>query len=193
MFGDKGATMQYEVEQKFRIENQSAVRQKLRALGGELDDPVIQADQYFAHPVRDFASTDEALRIRRAGPDNWVTYKGPKIDLTSKTREEIELALPRGDDGAARFGVLLRALGFQPVATVTKQRRHTTFQWHERRCEAAVDTVEGLGDFVELEFSATQDDLDQTRKSLQALVEHLGLEGSERRSYLELQLEAAGE
>jgi len=185
--------MQYEVEQKFRISDPSAMRQKLRALGGELDDPVVQADQYFAHPVRDFASTDEALRVRRVAMGNWVTYKGPKIDLTSKTREEIELALPRGDDGAAQFGALLRALGFQPVATVTKQRRHATFPWHERRCEAALDTVNGLGEFVELEFSATEEDLDQTRKSLQALVEHLGLADSERRSYLELLLEASGE
>jgi adenylate cyclase class 2 len=185
--------MQYEVEQKFPINDCSAIEQRVRELGAELGDPVVQTDQYFAHPVRDFAATDEALRIRRVGTDNWVTYKGAKVDSTSKTRQEIELPLPAGPEGAAQFAAMLCRLGFQPVATVTKQRRHAEFPWQGRVCELALDSVEGLGHFVEIEFSASQADLAQARESMQALGEHLGLTESERRSYLELLLELSGQ
>jgi adenylate cyclase class 2 len=181
--------MQYEVEQKFRSQDLSAMKRKLQSLGGQIDASVIQADQYFAHPVRDFASTDEALRIRRVGSRNWVTYKGPKIDSTSKTRQEIEVSLAPGDEGADQFAALLDALGFRPVATVSKQRQRVHLQWQGRDCEAALDTVDGLGEFVELEFGATEDDLTQAGDCLRALAEQLDLAESERRSYLELLLE----
>jgi adenylate cyclase, class 2 len=182
--------MGYEVEQKYRVEDGTAVERQVQTLGSELGDWVVQIDQYFAHPSRDYAATDEAFRIRRVGHRNWVTYKGPKLDATSKTRKEIELPLPDRQEGADRFAELLDALGFRPVATVEKKRRHATVTWEGRRCEIALDQVEQLGTFVELEFYATDDDLPRVRASLQTLADHWGLKGTERRSYLELLLEA---
>jgi adenylate cyclase class IV len=44
---------------------------------------------------------------------------------------------------------------------------------------------------VELEASAGDDDLDDARAAIGALAEHLGLGQTERRSYLELLLEAS--
>ena len=38
---------------------------RLEELGGEYQAELRQVDSYFAHPARDFAVTDEALRIRR--------------------------------------------------------------------------------------------------------------------------------
>ena len=72
--------MEYEVEQKFRVDELGSIEDALRQLGSRVEDTVEQVDCYFAHPVRDFAATDEALRIRQVGPDAFVTYKGPKID-----------------------------------------------------------------------------------------------------------------
>jgi adenylate cyclase class 2 len=182
--------MDYEVEQKYRIRDQAALEERLRDLGADFGRPVLQVDHYFGHPARDFASTDEALRIRRVDAKNWVTYKGPKIDQTSKTRQEIELPLPDGDEGAAQFESLLRVLGFRPVIAVRKERRCTSLRWQGRQCEIALDDVEGLGAFVELEFHATEADLEPARQSLESLAGHLGLSDSERRSYLELVLDA---
>ena len=182
--------MAYEVEQKYRVDDRAAVERQVQKLGADLGDWVVQIDQYFSHPSRDFAATDEAFRIRRVGTKNWVTYKGPKLDATSKTRKEIELPLPDQQEGADRFADLLDALGFRPIATVEKQRRHATVSWEGRHCEIALDQVEQLGLFVELEFYATDDDLAQVRASLQTLADHWGLKGTERRSYLELLLES---
>ena len=57
--------MAIEVEQKFRIADVPAMERQLRALGATLGATELQVDCYFAHPQRDFAQTDEALRLRR--------------------------------------------------------------------------------------------------------------------------------
>lgn len=98
--------MNYEVEQKFWVDDLRAVERELAQLGVRLGEVIEQVDCYFAHPARDFAETDEALRIRRSGSDCFLTYKGPKIDATTKTRQEIEIPLPQGE-GAARQHFLL--------------------------------------------------------------------------------------
>ena len=142
----------------------------------------------FCPSARDFAHTDEALRIRRVDQKNYVTYKGPKIDRTTKTRQEIEIDLPPGEQGFAEFAALLAALGFRPVADVRKRRRTVALDWQQQQVEAALDRVEGVGTFVELEIMADDAGLDAARASLAELAARLGLQDSQRRSYLELLL-----
>lgn len=178
----------YEVENKYRVADAPALMAEVRALGGELGEPRRQVDVYYAHPARDFAQTDEALRIRRVGEEAFVTYKGPKIDAATKTREEIELPLAGGASAAGDYGRLLEALGFRPVAEVAKQRRLVAIAWHGRHFEVAFDEVESVGTFVELETSADTAQLAAARAALAALAEKLNLRDSERRSYLELLL-----
>ena len=55
--------MRYEVEQKHRVEDVAALKAKLAEREVTLGPAVEQSDEYFAHPSRDFARTDEALRI----------------------------------------------------------------------------------------------------------------------------------
>ena len=63
--------MQYEVEQKFRLGEQAeSIIARLAEIGASEIGEARQADHYFNHPVRDFATTDEALRIRSVGDQN---------------------------------------------------------------------------------------------------------------------------
>ena len=179
----------YEVENKFPVLAFEPVAQRLQALGVTLDAGIRQIDCYYDHPARDFAATDEALRIRCIGNENRFTYKGPRIDTTTKTRREIELSLAPGADAAATAGALLEALGFHLVAEVAKVRRNATFSWRGRVFHAALDDVERLGFFVELETAADEADLEEARAALTSLVDHLELVNPERRSYLELHLQ----
>ena len=181
--------MNYEVEQKFAATDLAAIGAKLAALGADVSGPRVESDLYYAHPLRDFARTDEALRIRRVGAENRITYKGPKIDATTKTRKEIELALAPEEAGAAAWAELLEALGFQPVAEVRKSRRKAMVPWQGRRVEVSLDEVEGVGTFVELELTVPGGELDAARACIASLADALGLYGGERRSYLELLLE----
>jgi len=179
----------YEVEQKYRVSDPAAIHDMLCGLGATWDDDIKQVDRYFAHPCRDFAETDEALRIRQVGELNFVTYKGPKIDRTTKTRRELELSLPTGPSFATEFAQLLTLLGFQFVAEVCKVRRKAEVTWQDGPIEVVIDRVEGVGDYVELEIMATTSELDVAKKRLAALGRALSLEDVERRSYLELLLE----
>ena len=184
--------MTYEVEQKFPIADLGAVEAKLTALGAEGGDPVEQVDCYYAHPARDFAETDEALRIRRVGEANWLTYKGPKIDPVTKTRREIELPVAPGDVGAAQADELLSSLGFISVAQVRKTRRSLTLPWEGWRVVAALDEIDQLGTFLELELAADKAQLDPALAALASLSAELDLTETERRSYLELLLLGKG-
>jgi adenylate cyclase class 2 len=184
--------MPLEVEQKFRVADHAETERHLERLGAAIGKPQTQADLYFNHPSRDFAQTDEALRIRRVGRRNFVTYKGSKVDQSTKTRQELELSLSAGKKAATGFGELLKALSFQPVREVRKRRRTANVAWQGRDIEVALDEIEGLGQFVELEIQAETADLDAARGAIASLAGELGLTDNERRSYLELLLAVSG-
>ena len=178
----------FEVEQKFRVGDFGEIEERLEKLGATIKGPIVQVDSYFAHPARDFAETDEAFRIRQVGELNYVTYKGPKIDATTKTRREIELPLVSGETHADEFRQLLAALSFAPVAAVRKTRRNATLPWKGWKFEVALDEVAGLGKFVELEVAAGESELEDARAALLTLADELSLIRVERTSYLELLL-----
>lgn len=180
--------MNFEVEQKHRVDDEAALGARLTERGAVLNAPVTQSDQYFAHPCRDFAQTDEALRIRTVGDATYVTYKGPKLDATTKTRGELELPLDPGDVGGRQFAKLLAAVGFTPVAVVTKQRRAFELRHAGRAVAGTLDTVEGLGTFVELELVTDEAGLAEAQRVVAALAGELELGPGERRSYLEMLL-----
>jgi adenylate cyclase class 2 len=186
--------MHYEIEQKFRCNELHRVREQLIALGAELGETVEQSDCYYKHPVRDFAATDEAFRLRRVGGRNFMTYKGPKIDATTKSRREEEVRLADGDAAHRSCEAILHQLGFTPVATVAKRRETLELEFDGVAIEAALDEVEGVGSFVELEASVDGDDAsirDAAKRALAAVAAQLELNDSERRSYLELLLASA--
>ncbi|MFI4874209.1 MAG: class IV adenylate cyclase [Blastopirellula sp. JB062] len=182
--------MKFEVELKFPVDDLRRVETTLANLGAEIEIPVKQSDFYYGHPSRNFAETDEALRIRRVGSRSIITYKGPKIDATTKTRREIEVPLGSGAEGAANIIEMIEALGFSQVAEVTKNRRKANLDFEGQKVEVALDEVKGLGQFVELEIPTEESGVDAARNAINQLAEQLGLSGSERRSYLELILDA---
>jgi adenylate cyclase class 2 len=181
-----------EIEMKFPVPDLASLEQRLRQGGAAADAPRRDADHYFNAPDRDFARTDEALRLRRIGPANFVTYKGPKTDAQTKTRTEVEVPLAEGDTAAEDFSRLLVYLGYRPVAVVRKQRVIFHLQREEFALEVCLDDVEGVGHYAELEILAPPEQLEPARRVLLAVAGELGLTASERRSYLELLLAARG-
>src|SRR6056297_3597675 len=167
--------MTYEIENKFPVACLDAAAEQLRGRGAELRELIEQVDLYFGHPVRDFAETDEALRIRRIGEVNLVTYKGPKVHAETKTRREIELPLARGREKAEQYGELLAALGFHRVAEVRKHHRSGKLAWEEWEVEVVLDHVAGLGDFLELEIVAEQERVPAAQSAILRLAAELQL------------------
>ncbi|MDZ4658288.1 MAG: class IV adenylate cyclase [Bythopirellula sp.] len=179
--------MPLEIEQKYRVTSLAPTEAALREQGATLTDAVTQVDCYYAHPQRDFAQTDEAFRIRAVGPKNFLTYKGPKLDQTTKSRVEYEVAVAEGPDALAACGEILRNLGFTPASIVRKQRRICELTRDGFTVEVALDDVRKLGTFVELEIGVSDETTADAAKAVLAkLAAELNLSDVERRSYLEL-------
>ena len=186
----------YEVELKFPLVDVAAVETALGGLSARTRPSIDQADIYFAHPSRDFAQSDEALRLRREGDAVAITWKGPRLGQEAKTRREIELPLAGivaaagAEATLAAWEELLEALGFRRAWEVLKRRRRSEVSWQGSTIEVAIDTVTGLGDFLELEILASAAEIPLALASLQSLAAEIGLGQPERRSYLEMLLAA---
>jgi adenylate cyclase, class 2 len=181
-----------EVELKYAVADLKSLRARLDRLGGKDVGSVQQVDRYFNHPLRDFASTGEALRIRCVGAEALVTYKGARLPGAVKARRELEWSLGEEDRDGARWGELLQILGFRAVATVTKVRQTVRLVWQSIDVSVGLDRVERLGTYVELESMSPIEEVERVRSALLGLAERLGLEGAESRSYLRLLLGQEG-
>jgi adenylate cyclase class 2 len=171
-----------EVEVKVRADH-SKIRPALLETGASKVGVEEQSDIYFAAPYRNFAQTDEALRIRSLGGQAVLTYKGPKLDKVSKTR--VELETPVDITVTAK---IFYALGFSEAGAVRKKRE--IFQAGE--IIVCLDAVEGLGEFLEVEIDVEDEkDLESSRVKLFKFLSQFGVgeKDSIRKSYLEMVLE----
>lgn len=184
----------FEVEVKLLLLSPAALRDRLRRMGAVPGGVVEQTDWYLRHPCRDLASADEAFRVRavcdvdeggKASPDvKWrTTFKGARVASELKAREELELnvdvdPLPQ-----------MQALGFDVAAGVRKRREH----WSLGDVSVALDNVEGLGWFAEVE--QLSEDLAGAGARVEQAIKDLGLSGADRflDSYLDLALAAGAE
>ncbi len=165
-----------EIEAKAWARSFSDIEKRLEELGASYLGEEVQKDTYFQHPERDFVKTDEALRIRDVDGKFTLTYKGPKLDKLTKTREELNVDI---QDRKAMEEVLFR-LGFRAAAKVEKRRRN----YRAGEYRVMLDEVKGIGDFLEIEKEAQEYEPEE----LIAFLGELGIkeDAVERRSYLEI-------
>ncbi|MEM0350667.1 MAG: class IV adenylate cyclase [Archaeoglobaceae archaeon] len=167
-----------EVEAKFKLKE--GVLEKIERIARFLEEKE-EFDLYFSHPCRDFAETDEALRIRVEKKIK-MTYKGPKVDEETKTREEVNLIIDNFENAVR----LLEFLGFRKYKSIRKKRRI----YELNGAIICVDEVESLGKFVEIEVKGLSE-----KQKIFEIARILGYskEESIRLSYLELLEKLNGE
>jgi adenylate cyclase class 2 len=163
-----------EVEIKAIVEDLKAMEEKLRIMGAKFLREVVEEDEYFNHPCRDFAQTDEAVRIRN---DGTLTYKGPKVDKDTKSREEVNVEIGSMVDARR----LLVSLGFRPVAKVLKRRKYYKID----TLTISLDHLPELGDFVEVECIG---EYEPCKERVMSMAKELKLRKFIRKSYLEIVL-----
>jgi adenylate cyclase class 2 len=171
-----------EVEVKARA--LPGMQERIESLGARLVGRETHLDIYFSAPRRDFGISDEALRIRIKEKGASLTYKGPKLDETTKSRRELTVKI----DSPETMEKILISLGFFRAGVVRKSR--TKYRLGE--ATIAMDEVEGLGSFIEVELSG-KEMWDAEREKALAILKDLGAGESIRASYLEMLLaEEAG-
>jgi len=110
------------------------------------------------------------------------------VEAESKTRREIETEVAEGEV----TGDLLSALGFDPAATVRKERERFVLDGYT----VTLDAVEGLDEFVEVETEvADEESVEAAREEAFEVLRALGLDPDDqiRTSYLGLLLEQDSE
>lgn len=187
----RGEPAMLEIEMKFRVEDFAEIVARLDQWGAHPHGSHVEADHYYNAPDRDFRLTDEAFRLRRIGPVNLITYKGPKHPGPTKTRTEIEVPLQEGDAVAADFLRLIEHLGYRRNRVVRKTRTASGFHRDGFELAICLDEVESLGRFVEVEIVAPPEKKDAAQTVILAVASELGLHNAEPRSYLRMVLEAA--
>lgn len=164
----------FEVEIKAQCSNVDDMKKIIADLGGTYVSTEVEEDSYFSHPARDFALTDEALRIRKVNNLLYVTYKGPRLGGKTKTRYEREVEVFDYEGIQEIFS----RLGFQLFGTVQKTRE----MYLLGDVTVCCDDVKDLGTFVELEIISSN--REEAEKKLFALAGQLGLSQFITSSYL---------
>ena len=178
-----------EVELKVRLDEEEALDlpDKLKKLGFTRYGKIEEIDTYFNGIDRDFRETDEALRVResidldRGYTRYYLTYKGPKMDKVSKTREEYQVGVMDGDTTK----VILKKLGFKMVSPIRKVREI----YKKGEVVVSIDKVEDIGYFVEFEKTVrSESEKEDAIKELMDLIRSLNMDEGRliRSSYLEL-------
>lgn len=183
-------SMALEIEIKVKVPSLDPIREKLLQNGSVLIAEQDEHDLYYNAPHRDFAVTDEALRIRyltnqtcgKAMPPN-VTYKGQKVGREGfKSREELIVDL----SSAEEYCLILERLGFRLTAEVVKHRE--IYQ-----CKDAIVTLDylpGVGTFSEIEASFDLSE-EEAISVINKTAEMAGIVGERlTRSYLEIMLDS---
>lgn len=83
-----------EVEVKAKINDFNSIKKDLYNIGAIESHTEHQEDIYFNSPIKDFAKTDEALRIRKVtikdSIETFITYKGPKLMIKVKPEKKLK-------------------------------------------------------------------------------------------------------
>jgi adenylate cyclase class 2 len=139
-----------EIEIQTRVENVAPLLEFLEKNAEKVFEDH-QKDEYYTPAHRDFVETrpiEEWLRIRESGKHS-VTYKKwhYNSDGTSNHCDEFETKVDDPDSIRKIFS----AIDIKPLITVDKKRQ----SWNWQDYEVSIDHVEGLGDFVEVEYKGS--------------------------------------
>lgn len=180
-----------EIELKFPLKNAQDVIALLHK-EAEFKHEKSQHDVYYNHPSRDFLedsdNVNEWLRIRISGDEAEINYKDwQPHEAKIKTHcTEYETTVASYD----QLGKVLAALDFKKMIEVKKNRK----SWNYKDAEISIDSVDGLGEFIEVEYKGNLGDIDEARKYLFEVMEAISAETDELdlKGYPYLLLKAKG-
>ncbi len=139
--------MYSEIEAKLKVDSLGEVETRLKDLDAEFIEEQVQSDCHFDDADATLTNSDRCLRLRKQISGGYtryfLTFKGPREQSNFKKRQEIEIEIADADSTEK----LLKALGYDKTLSVEKKRR----LWQFHGCEIALDELQLLGDFVEIE------------------------------------------
>lgn len=156
-----------EIEVKLPCSDLDAVRETLRGAGADLSTPLHhEVNDLYDNEAGRLAAKGCTLRLRRAGAETILTFKGPaRFANGVKIREEREVHV----SNPVEMEAILTGAGFLRGFRYEKKRE----EWSFSGCAVALDETP-IGRYVEVEGSPT---------AIREAVSRLGLDFSEAIPY----------
>jgi adenylate cyclase class 2 len=137
-----------EIEIQVKIENDKKFKEFLKKNANFLKK-IYQLDEYFSPPNQDFIEErpiKKWLRIRKSSDCSFITFKKYYYDENGKSThcDEYETKIEDAD----KFKKILTSLNYKSLVVVNKKRK----VWNFQNYQILIDSVKGLGNFVEIEF-----------------------------------------
>ncbi len=163
--------MAKEIELKFRVNDFSSIRKKLRALGGKCLWKGKEENWLFDTPDFKIRKGNQTLRIKTMGDTSLTLKTGKKVIQGAKVAEEDQIMITDVKIGRT----ILKKLGYRVALHYKKHREH----WKIGKSYIELDTLKDGRKFVEIE---------STHKGIKNLARKLDLdfEASTTASYTEL-------
>lgn len=163
-----------EIEVKIKLQNKEEFCQKLKDLGCILSDPITQNDVIFLpQTMKEYkiVEGDIVVRTRKQDHNKLFTLKRQKSHQLESKEIEFEI----GD--IDKMHEVLVLLGYKEFIRVNKTRTNTKYQNYD----ISIDSVEHLGDFVEVEVLTDEDvDVPKVQEKMVEFLKGLGEDMSER-------------
>ena len=162
-----------EIEAKFPLYNKRETLSKLKKLGQTTEENNYQKDIYYTPAHENFLEkrpVSEWLRIRDTKEQKTINYKNwSNHDGNNKIScKEIEV----GIDDYNGMLEMLNALDFKQIIVAEKTRN--SFEYNN--IIISIDSIENLGDFIELEFKTNlYDNEDESMNYIMHTIEELGI------------------
>lgn len=134
-----------EIEIKLKVEGDvDEIRSRLKSAGFEISKPrIFESNTIFDTPDQKLRTNSGLIRLRRAGPDCTLTYKGSPGEGKHKSREELETKVADEE----QMTLILSRLGFEPIFRYEKFR--TEYQASKEGTITVDETP--IGVYLELE------------------------------------------
>jgi len=179
-----------EVELKFPLLNSEELIGKLSRLIGSGNGSELQKDTYYVPAHRNFLEkkpVSEWLRLRESKEGfslNYKKYHNEEGDAVSCDEFESKV------ENLEAMKKLLESLDFEEIVCVSKERKI----WNYKNVEIAIDAIEGLGEFIELEAKGDFASVDEAEEHLHSVLGELGAKVGEQdfKGYPFLLLEKRG-
>lgn len=162
-----------EIEIKFRVQNLLQIENSLTNNGCTFSKELNQKDVIFVPNIKDTSNKDGNIfvRIRKSNENIELNLKKRSSNLIQA--KEIEFNI----DNFEAANDFLETLGLYKWVTVEKQRKTTKY----KNFNICIDTVKGLGNFIEIEIITFEDDkVDYYEEEIIKIAKELGINIEDR-------------
>lgn len=157
-----------EIEVKAKLKDPDFMMNKLKDLGCEFSEPIVQKDKIFLEKNEDFLNVNSERNVFR------IREQNGKFILTLKKAQSNELDCIEREtviEDAEQIKDMLTYLGYKEFVRYSKKRKKCKYKEYE----ICLDEVDELGTFIEVE-RMSEDDASKIQEELLKFLLSLGIE-----------------